>query len=545
MMTLLNEPQSTILISLYKPIIMFAVFIGWAKVVARFDKDVQALYLPRSAVNGAQLGCGAVALLAWLFIPLFWIGFLVALLLLGGSIFGYVAFRNTKVDENAKWDYGKDLIGGKMEAARVKRLTSDVVLTFLNKDGSPRPNPLPDDPVFELHNRWQHIFEYTATRGGESVTLAVTSERAAAVATIDGVKYPLQELDPKAAMAMINLLKQQGGMDATDMRRRQSGTVYIDLGEDGGRHELSINTVGSSKEVRLTTTFDTEVRTRVSFTELGLLESQQQALEGVTGTTEGVVLVAAPGGHGMSTTLYNLVERHDPYTQSVITLEDDIAFEVEGVEHELIEPSDTPDDIAKKIVVKLRSDPAVFLVSRLFDAQVASVIAEGAESTRFYAGIHQADTYTALRAWIKAVGDAKQAASVLKAIVAQRLVRKLCPTCRVPYKPDPAMLQKLNLPADKVQQLYKHTGKVIVGKKEQTCPDCHGIGYRGRVGVFEVMVLDDGARTMIGDAQLEQARGHLRKQRMLLLQEAALNKVVQGVTSLTEIQRALKKDKSS
>jgi type II secretory ATPase GspE/PulE/Tfp pilus assembly ATPase PilB-like protein len=147
-----------------------------------------------------------------------------------------------------------------------------------------------------------------------------------------------------------------------------------------------------------------------------------------------------------------------------------------------------------------------------------------------------------MRAWVKAVGDPKLGADALVAVLSQRLVRKLCTTCRVPYRPDPEALRKLNLPADRVAQLYKHSGQVLVKKEMQPCPACLGVAYSGRIGVFEVMVLDDQARALIVAGQLDQLRAYLRKQKMLWLQEAALARVVDGTTSIAEITRVLSKE---
>src|SRR5690606_17938884 len=145
----------------------------------------------------------------------------------------------------------------------------------------------------------------------------------------------------------------------------------------------------------------------------------------------------------------------------------------------------------------------------------------------------------ALRAWIQAVGDAKDASEAIGAVITQRLVRQVCPTCKLPYTPDPALLKKLNLPADKVTQFYKHSRQVLVKEQPQMCPNCMGIGYKGQLAVFEIMVLDDEARDLAAESHFDQLRTHLRKKRMMLLQEAALGKVVQGVTTISEITRVL------
>lgn len=126
-------------------------------------------------------------------------------------------------------------------------------------------------------------------------------------------------------------------------------------------------------------------------------------------------------------------------------------------------------------------------------------------------------------------------------VIAQKLMRRLCHTCRVAYTPDPAALKKLNLPGgDKINKLYRASGKVQVKDKEEPCPNCHGLGYRGRTGVFEVMPIDDDARSYIRKGEADALRLHLRKQKMQYLQEAALAKVVSGVTDIKEVTRAMK-----
>ena len=182
------------------------------------------------------------------------------------------------------------------------------------------------------------------------------------------------------------------------------------------------------------------------------------------------------------------------------------------------------------------------MVSRLMGSKVARQIAAASGDARFYVGIRQRDTFSALKAWLKAVGDLKRGGEAVGAIISQRLVRNLCPVCRVAYKPDPEALRKMNLPPDRVAELYKQTGQVMVRDKPQPCVNCHTVGYRGRVGVFELMVLGEEAKGLIGQGKLDKLRAHLRRHKMLWLQEAALHKVVDGATSVSEVQRALAKD---
>ncbi|MEL7087583.1 MAG: hypothetical protein AAGL98_03945, partial [Planctomycetota bacterium] len=183
--------------------------------------------------------------------------------------------------------------------------------------------------------------------------------------------------------------------------------------------------------------------------------------------------------------------------------------------------------------------PSVIMVSKLADDQSAKLLAPMADEIREYVPVDQPDTLSALKSWIKMVGDPQEVAPHLGAVLAQRLVRRLCHTCRVPYTPDPAAMKKLNLPADKVGELFRASGKVMVKDKEIVCPDCLGLGYRGRVGVFEVMLIDDHAAKYLAANELDSLRLHLRKNKMLYLQEAALTKVVDGTTDIKEVTRVM------
>jgi general secretion pathway protein E len=254
----------------------------------------------------------------------------------------------------------------------------------------------------------------------------------------------------------------------------------------------------------------------------------------------GVVLVACPPHAGMTTTLYALLRQHDPYTQSIATLEDPVEYQIEGANQYALEPGADAAAVAKRVTVLLRSDPQVFMLSRITDPQVVQALtAPTATALRCYVGLRLGDSFTALKAWIKLVGDPAQAASALTAIVSQRLVRRLCPTCRIGFRPDPAALKKFNLPTQGVGELFKPSGQITIKGKPTTCPTCLGLAYQGRVGVFEVMALDDEARQLIATGQIDPLRVHLRKHKMKLMQEAALDQVVAGVTSIAEITRVM------
>ncbi|KKL69764.1 hypothetical protein LCGC14_2111670, partial [marine sediment metagenome] len=153
------------------------------------------------------------------------------------------------------------------------------------------------------------------------------------------------------------------------------------------------------------------------------------------------------------------------------------------------------------------------------------------------------DSFTALAKWVKACGDAKAATRILRGIVCQMLLRKLCPACREPYSPDQSLLAKANIRSEQVEAFYRPPTRPLTDEKGRayTCPTCQGIGYYGRTAAFELLELNDELRQLIvSGAGLSQIKTAVRKAGMLYLQEQALRTVIAGETSIQEVVRVSK-----
>jgi len=532
--------EPAMFMSVYKPVLVMIVAIAWAWVVSFLDKDSAFYFLQRRTWNAVHIGAGTLAFALWLLVlEYFWVGMFVALLILAASIGGYVAYHNWKVPEPRRWRFSLDIFKQKLDDLDRARAQHRATVRLMKADGAAIGVPGGDDPEAPAHEVFEQLMNFSLQRAADRLEVVADASSANISVRIDGVKYPQPSVEPALAVGLIDYLKQHAGMDTSDRRRKQRGRLLITAGEFGS-HQLTVASAGSTRGLNMLVEIDRREASLMPLDRLGLLDSQQQQLQPVLDETRYVVIVACPAHHGMTSTLVSLVNRHDPYTLSVMTLEEEVEIELEGVTHETIEPGADARSVERRLATILRSDPAVIMLSRLLEASHARVIADAATDVRFYLGLRQDDTFGALKVWLKAVGDSDMAAKALGAIVSQRLVRKLCSTCRIAYKPDPNVLQKLNLPAARVPQLYRHSGQVLVGKERtQPCPTCHGLGYRGRIGIFEVMSLDDVARQTLASGQIDQFRAHLRRNKMLYLQESSLLKVVEGLTSISEITRAL------
>jgi type II secretory ATPase GspE/PulE/Tfp pilus assembly ATPase PilB-like protein len=530
---------SAILVSIYKPLLFGMVAGLWAFVASHIDKDLDYYYLKRTLWNLILLGMAVLALGLWLMIPIFWIGFPVAVIVIISVLVGYHFYRNGHVPPSAKWSFDLDSFRAQWDESQRKKAQRAAVIRVMDKDGQMVDVPTGDDPLVAVFEALENILDFALPRRAERIDMLATANETVVAVQIDGVKYPQTKLDSKTGVTMIDFIKKHAGMDVEDRRKRQEGKMRV---LHDASHEVMAMSHGSTRGLSLTLLIDPTALRSMKFKDLGLLDTQQEQVASIFDEQDRAVLVVSPPHQGMTTTLYSFVNEHDPYMTNIMSLEDEVHFELEGVSHGQIKTGQDSPTIAKQLESMLLREPKVVLLSQLTDADTAKLIGRFADEARFYMGLRQKDSFTALKAWVKATGDKELAGHALRAIVAQRLLRKLCETCRVAYKPDPKLLKKLNLPVDKVSQLYKHSGKVMVKEEEQTCPDCMGLGYRGRRAVFEVMLFDDECRKLIADGQLDQLKNRLRKNRMLYMQEAALNLAAQGITSVSEISRVLAGD---
>jgi len=536
---------TAVLMSFYKPVLFALVMSTWAWAVGSLDKDLDRFSLPRRTWNLGQLGVGILAVFVWLLIPLFWIGMLIAVMFMSGALLGYVIYRNGQVPPAQQWEISLQFIRDSIDKQQHKQATKRASVKLFDSKGQVLEIPPPTDPAAGAHDALETVLDAALPRHADRVEITVGAEGTEVMVTIDGVAFPQENLvDGRVGAALIDYLKKCAGLDVAERRRKQTGQISAES-ESDGRHAIDLAFAGSTRGITLRMMIDVASRNLIKFEDLGLLDSQKQLIRPLLEGTSGTVIVACPPHMGLTTTIYSMVDSHDPYTQSIVTLEEDVAFELEGVNHELVPHHSDATAVRDRLAALLRADPQVVMLSRVSDSKVAQMIAESSRDVRYYVGMRQPDTFAALKVWLKAAGNLQKGSAALSAIISQRLVRTLCSTCRVSYKPDPQALRKLNLPSDKVNQLYKQTGQVIVRDKPQTCTDCHGIGYRGRVGVFEIMVLDDDARHLIQAGKLDQLRAYLRKNKMLWLQEAALHKAVEGTTSISEITRAMAQQESS
>lgn len=276
---------------------------------------------------------------------------------------------------------------------------------------------------------------------------------------------------------------------------------------------------------------------------LGMDEGIVKKLLAASEMGRGILIIAGPGKSGVTSTLYSYLRKQDAYMKMLVKVEEHSAMELENVtQYEYLDPAKLPDMLG----TIMRRDPDVIMLDNCPDAKTADMLCEYAKEKFVILGAKAKDSFTALARWATTVGDASRAVKRLHGVTCQTLIRKICPTCREPYQPDPNLLQKINMTSEKVDVFYRPPTQKVTDNKGNVipCETCQDSGYYGRTGVFEYLQLTPELRQLISaQGSLTELKSAARKNKMQYLQENALAKVVAGITSIQEVVRTFQSTK--
>lgn len=535
------------LVSWWKPVVLLLPLVGWAWVVSRvLDKHAARFYLPQKRWNLAHLIVGFAALALAFLMPVpgaggFWAGLGAMIVILAADIGAYwfAQSRDERVPDTHKLRFNmfQELAAKRAEKAMAKKAGKSELLIKGPDKGIVMP-PGPEVPEFQTRMLAEQMFMRGLDNRAAQIDLGPTGKDSTygTVLLVDGVKQAGEQMPAAEAVKVIDFWKGAAKLDLTDRRRRLSGDISVERGTD--RKKVRVMSSGTQGGMRLTLLLDPEEAVRRKPDALGLLEPQMAELKSVIDEGQGVVLLAAPPDGGRTTTMYTVVRMHDAYTSNVQTIETDLQDAPEGVRQNKWDAQAEGPDFSTLVRSILRRDPDVVALAELPDQATAREVAKADQDrTRTYVSLRADGALPAIQTWMKTIGDAELGAKCVHGVVAQKLVRKLCINCRMPYQPTADQLKKLGLPADKVKQLFKKGGQVLVKNKPEVCNVCQGTGYTGQEGVFEVYAIGPAEREMIKEGNWNGLRTELRKKQLPGLLQAALKKAVDGITSLEEIGR--------
>ncbi|MBL8990594.1 MAG: Flp pilus assembly complex ATPase component TadA [Phycisphaerae bacterium] len=535
------------LLSFWKPIIPLIILGGWAWIISTvYDKHAARFFLPRERWNLVHLCFGAVALAAAFFLPLvgevaFWVAVpvMVLVLIIDLVVYAMVANRDDRVPAEFRisLDIAKRLAARK-ESKKAGKAAAAVKLGIRSPDKSLVAPPEAETPEYEVRTAAEGVYLKAMENRASQVDLVPAGKDNAYQARmlVDGVAVNGDAFPGPAAVKVMDFWKSAAKLDLADRRKKLQAEVTVEQGSN--KRKVRITSVGVQGGMRLTMLFDPDTAVKRAASEIGLLDQQLAEVKKLVDTVGGVVLIAAPPDGGRTTLFYSVLALHDAYTQNVATVELDQQLQLDGVRHQVFDPTVEGTDYATTVRSMLRRDPNVLGVAEMPDAKTAEEAARvDAERTRLYLCVRADNAMQALEGYVKAVGDPAKAAKTLRGVIAGRLLRKLCTNCRVSSPPSADMLTKMGVPEGKVQALFKKGGQVLIKNKPEVCPVCSGVGYLGQEGIFEVYTIGEEERAMIAANNLAGVKAAWRKQATPTIQQAAFAKAIRGTTSVEEVMR--------
>lgn len=531
-------PESSIYVHPVKLVAVVVLFVIWALFAQWVDKDTITVNTYRVVWNMITMACGIAAVLLLLFLPLFWAGLLAFVVISGGAMTAYVLHRNGLVGEEDRVctpAHIKRLIqqgfGGK------KKDVEDVKERVRIMSADKKVVPIPEEEIERHQFRLAQdlLFDVLWRRAGV-IEVAPAGQVSKVTYLVDGIPTERESLTRPDGEGILIFFKKTAGLNLEERRKPQEGRITVAMGGSKERLPVVVQTGGSTAGEKLVLRVLGE-HTRYKVTDLGFTNKQLATMHKIMEAPRGLVLLSAPRVCGLTTTIYSFTRSHDAFLQNIQTLEHKKELEIDNVTQRVYEQSDDKTFFGE-LQKLVRSDPNVIVLPELRDRESAGVAAGGAvKKQKVYVGLVARDVLEALNKWLALVGDRALVAKSLLAVLNQRLVRVLCTECKQPYKPDAQTLRKINMPADKVlyrppePQYDKHGNPIL-------CQVCQGSGYVGRTGVFNILQVDDGLRKVIqGGGSLRDIQAYAAKTGGLGLQQQALQKVFEGITSIPEVVR--------
>ncbi len=351
---------------------------------------------------------------------------------------------------------------------------------------------------------------------------------------IDGVLRDAPSHSWRYGRALIARLKVMARMDIAERRRPQDGRISFNC--NGKRYDLRVSTLPGIYGEKIVMRIAEHGEANVPLHGLGFAEDQLRRFEELIRRPYGMILVTGPTGSGKTTTLYSVLERLNSPEKNVITVEDPVERRIGGITQVQVgSTSKSPLTFATALRHVLRQDPNVIMVGEIRDHDTALIATEASLTGHLVLStLHTNDAPGAAPRLLEMGVEPFLVSSSLLGVVAQRLVRILCPRCRQEYELPPEALEHLRLPIGTAE------GGRVVAYKPGGCPACDQKGYKGRIGVFELLVVTDEIRRLIlRRAPAVEIAQLAKDQGMVTMLQDATSKVLRGVTSMEEALRVV------
>lgn len=343
---------------------------------------------------------------------------------------------------------------------------------------------------------------------------------------IDGVLIEVENPPKRLQPSIISRLKLMANISIAEKRVPQDGRIQITFNnKEIDLRVSSLPTVyGESIVMRI---LDKE-GLRLGLPELGFFSDDQAVFERIVGMADGIFLVTGPTGSGKSTTLYSALNYLNHPDRKIITVEDPVEYQMTGINQVQVR-REVGMTFAAALRSMLRQAPNIIMIGEIRDLETAEIAINASLTGHMvFSTLHTNDASSAVTRLVDIGVKPFLVSASLRAALAQRLVRKICSQCKTVYSPDPRVLQAIGINEIEAAKATFYHG--------EGCPKCNGIGYRGRMGIFEMFIVNEELQQMIYEGRtLVELRSKARELGMRPMREDGVRKVTSGLTTADEV----------
>ncbi len=345
---------------------------------------------------------------------------------------------------------------------------------------------------------------------------------------VDGILYDMLTPPKHIQSTLVSRIKVMAKLNIAEKRLPQDGRIEIRIANKNVDIRVSTIPTGFGERVVLRLLDKSSVLLKLS--DLGLPEDRLRLIKKLIRMPHGIILVTGPTGSGKTTTLYAALTMINHPDINIITIEDPVEYQIEGIGQIQVNPK-VGLHFATGLRSIVRQDPDVILVGEIRDLETAEIAIQSALTGHLvFSTLHTNDSASAVTRLIDMGIEPFLASSSVIAILAQRLVRVICKNCKEPYTPDEESLETIGITHEMLADRKIYRGK--------GCPLCLNTGYEGRVGLFELMILDDTIKNLILKTADANAIKHKAiEQGMITLRQDGAQKVLDGITTIEEVSR--------
>jgi len=379
-----------------------------------------------------------------------------------------------------------------------------------------------DAPIIRLINA---LITEAIREGSSDIHIETFEKRLVVRFRLDGM---LREVvQPKRALAplLISRIKVMAKLDIAEKRTPQDGRISLKIA--GREVDIRVSTIPSNHGERIVLRILDRQAGKLNFTQLGMSESMLSEMKALIKKPHGIILVTGPTGSGKTTTLYAALQSLNHQVRNIMTVEDPIEYSLPGIGQTQVNPKVSM-TFAKGLRAILRQDPDVVMIGEIRDLETAQISVEASLTGHLVMSTLHTNSAVGAVTRLQDMGvEPFLLSSSIVGVLSQRLIRVLCPECKVAYEPDAAEKTLLALNVDSKTEIYKAKG----------CSNCRHTGYKGRIGIYELLTVDEKMQQLIHSQNSEEQLTRQAREKHVDILSDGVDKVLQGITTLEEVLR--------